>query len=151
MTPENSQIEYLTTELNFTHAKIVTQDNTIKDLELKVKILTEKVKISEEKLNSDLHRKYFGNSSSESSPRTSPSPHSASCLPSPTCWMFSTHCQQSRDGAIHTSKDSDISKADLEDISKQINSLKVSVLDLKTKVNSLTTVAAPPHNEPTNP
>ena len=55
--PEAAQIDYLTTELNFTHTKIVGQDNTIRDLEHKVKILEEKLRISEEKLNSDLLQK----------------------------------------------------------------------------------------------
>ena len=57
---EKTQIEYLTTELNYTHSKIVLQDNTIKDLEYKVKIQAERIRISEEKLKSDMHGKYFG-------------------------------------------------------------------------------------------
>jgi hypothetical protein len=86
---EKTQIEYLTTELNFTHSKIVLQDNTIKDLEHKVKIQAERIRISEEKLNSDLHRKYFGLPESSVNP---PNP----CCSSP-CQNFSnklnvSHC-----------------------------------------------------------
>ena len=65
---ESVQIDYLTTELNFTHTKIVSQDNTIRDLEHKVKILEEKLRISEEKINSDLHSKYFGVHGFQTSP-----------------------------------------------------------------------------------
>ena len=73
VSPEAVQIEYLTTELNYTHSKIVSQDNIIKDKEHKVKILEEKLKVVEERLNSDLHGKYFGN-------RTSTGVHVCPCM-----------------------------------------------------------------------
>ena len=99
VSPEYAQIEYLTTELNFTQSKIVTQDNTIRDLEHKVKILSDKLKISEEKLNSDLHRKYFGPSSTScpllstpshctlcpAHPPPPPAPPPSSCLSAGDC------------------------------------------------------------------
>ena len=56
---EAKQVEYLTTELSYAQSKIVTQDNQIRDLEHKNKILSDALKCSEEKLNSDLHQKYF--------------------------------------------------------------------------------------------
>ena len=85
MSPEAIQIEYLTTELNYTHSKIVSQDNIIKDRDHKVKILGEKLKIMEEKLNSDLHGKYFGD-------KTTPGVHACPCINYPSnCAHFSHH------------------------------------------------------------
>ena len=109
LSPEAAQIEYLTTELNYTHSKIISQDNTIKDLEQKVKILTESLKMSEEKLNSDLHRKYFGTANTHTDLKshnwhpftlggtccfpTPPCPPTSCCQRTPSHPSTPHHCQ----------------------------------------------------------
>ena len=88
--PDAAQIDYLTTELNYAHTKIVSQDNTITDLEHKIKILEEALNRSEEKLNSDLHRKYFSKSNfmGTSCCNQHLSPHSqTTCSSSRVCCM----------------------------------------------------------------
>ena len=147
MSPENDQISYLTTELNFAHTRIVAQDNTIKDLEFKIKILQDSLKVSEEKLNSDLHKKYFG----PVPPTMATSCHYAPfqcaqqyrqlscpacpCSHSPldkmTCSSRASQSQQSSE------KISENNFTLNSSIQAEIDAFKIEMLDIKTKLNSL--------------
>ena len=165
ISPEAAQVEYLTTELNFTHTKIVQQDSTIKDLEFKVKILSEKLRISEEKLNLDLHRAYLGESHGRPPPHaTHPVPHTGQCQG--TCYhpctshpplLTSHHCPQHVSCASvkpTTKSDNLLDNIDIANISKDlkedINVLKLEILQLKAKVDSFTSLPKPysPQLEP---
>ena len=139
-TAESVQIDYLTTELNYTHSKIVSQDNTIKDLEFKVKILEEKLRLSEEKLNSDMHRKYFGDSGvgqcsscvhSTCHSRPSPSPPPLCCHSSapsqPTC--------AARPNLRHDENHSILTHT-ISELKKTVEGLKNDILNLQTMISS---------------
>ena len=150
--PENEQISFLTTELNYAHTRIVTQDNTIKDLESKVKILKESLRLSEEKLNNDLHNKYFGSTFPSASfcsfshqspcnhsccstacPRTRPSPCSGSSAPSSSAMPTqSYHASPS-----WSPQQSETEKKSYEKILSEINQMKVDIMNISSKVDSL--------------
>ena len=135
-TAESVQIDYLTTELNYTHSKIVNQDNTIKDLEFKVKILEEKLKVSEDKLNSDLHSKYFGMSSC-----TQPHPSYGHCTccghPSPS--SASPRCQSSLPTQAARTSPS-VPEENYSFLIKTISELKVVVDALKDNILNLPSI-----------
>ena len=125
-TPETIQIEYLTEELNYTHSKIVTQDGTIKDLEFKNKILRENLKIAEEKLNSDLHKKYFSTSSHTTSQYPSFCQHSR---PQACCGAHSCFQHPQADPHAHNM---------LSTLNSEVSSLKSEIKDLKVMFTTLT-------------
>ena len=143
LSPEATQIQYLTTELNYAHSKIVTQDNTIRDLEHKVKILSEALKISEEKLNSDLHSKYFGSTSSHSfctNTCTQPS------HPPPTCWprtcppcswshLWPQQTQAYSQPTPSTGPEKEINK--IPSNNEELNRIAHELKDLKNDVHSI--------------
>ena len=177
---EAAQIDYLTTELNYTHSKIVSQDSTIKDLEYKVKILTEKLKISDEKLNSDLHRRYFGQTDTNlpvgppclgtqcHASTSVPPPQSCStCSQTPACSSRPHYYCQGYHGHPRlvpmpppnssnnqcknlpsSSQDNHTSQDLFTALKEDIDVLRVEILQLKTKVDSLT--APNPPGSPIN-
>jgi hypothetical protein len=140
MSSESVQIDYLTTELNFTHTKIVSQDNTIKDLEHKVKILEATLKLSEEKLSSDLHQKYFGISN-----RGVPSP-SVTCYhcpcaapPPPSCHRSPPPQPPDQIPPQHAKNvdSSFASKTDFNQLRSVVDSIRVDILQLNSIVSSM--------------
>ena len=154
ISPENAQIDYLTTELNYTHTKIVSQDNVIKDLEHRVKILTECLRISEEKLNSDLHKKYFGSHSSCTAPpprssTTTAATSAHSCSSTPCPGHHSCHPQScdppapscNHDSSCPDALNSNTGTKELDKLAEELSIMKVDILQIKTKLESLT---APP-------
>ena len=157
---ENDQISFLTTELNFAHTRIVTQDNTIKDLEYKVKILRESLRLSEEKLNNDLHKKYFGATASSSSyccgsqpPSNhscyttacpSPRPRPCSCTGgSPTLPSIipaqSHHPPSSNSSQLSETNtiDERALKTNFDNIVSEMNQMKIDIFNIKSRLKSI--------------
>ena len=134
MSSESVQIDYLTTELNYTHSKIVGQDNTIKDLEHKVKILTEKLKISEEKINSDLHRKYFGASSACHAPLGTSCP----CTPHQTPSPHTCNCKLFHTGLSESKQHKPIDKDEVDKLNGEIHTIKTDIKEIKSKLSTFT-------------
>ena len=168
LSPEMTQIEYLTTELNYTQSKIVSQDKTIKDLEHKVKILTEALKLSEEKLNSDLHKKYFGISSPKSSSAGFPHPQMQPCpcppasyyrCPPPSCPLsYSCPCPASSENTSRVNKNVSTEQykhqnnrvaTDVASINRDLTFLKADMADLKTRLSEMESSRTKPTPRPT--
>ena len=148
LSPEAAQIEYLTTELNFTHSKIAMQDNTIKDFEHKVKILREKLNITEEKLNSDLHKKYFGDTTPGLSASTSSCPCSSGAVSAPpykpcqhlfnnNCPAISVCCNHIDAARSKTDHTNCVDKAAVTSLSIDIESLKAAIIQVKPILSGL--------------
>ena len=185
-----AQINYLTTELNFAHTKIVSQDNTIKDLGFKVKILEDALKISEDKLNNDLRNKYFPRTDSCHVPPAPTCQNISRFHPNTMCPTFSlpsscccigSHCPAAppppatgpHSGTTTTAKptvpvnDSPAPNVqpspniqlpawhdEITKVSSEIDSLRVDILQINSKVNFLSkTQKAEDHRSapPTNP
>ena len=153
VSPADEQVAYLTTELTFAHTRIVAQDNTIKDLELKVNILKESLKTAEEKLNSDLHMKYFGSAPPHIntgfglpsvSPHCHPQYHLSACPSLQQCSCSSYNllradnvtCALPSQSRQNSEK---ICKNDLvaSNVKTEIDAIKIDILDIKTKLDSL--------------
>ena len=113
-----------TTELNYTHSKIVGQDAKIKDLEFKNKILTEKLKISEEKLNSDLHKKYFG-------PDVAPCYHGPQCMPIQHPHTYNPCCKHSHHGNPPQAQIAG------DTLAQELTVLKLELHEIKSKLSIL--------------
>ena len=121
---DTAQVEALTTELSYAQTRIVSQDVKIRDLEQKVKILTDKNRIAEEKLANDLHSKYFDHPSTCSPPNRA----TCSCAPCCTSHQCPAYPRYSQNSYCHISKNvsQELSthRADLAIIKADIDTLK---------------------------
>ena len=154
---ENDQISFLTTELNYAHTRIVAQDNSMKDLECKIKILKESLRLAEEKLNSGLHEKYFGTQYPQPSccSWSHPPSHSSCCStacrstrsgcagispslhsvpPSQSHCPLSTNPTQQSETGVGNYKDI---KTSIGKLVSQVDQMKIDIKNISSKINSI--------------